>query len=295
MSKHRERRPNPIPLRALVWTLALGGAAHAAPASAQSQWDVLFHGTRISYEESQVKDAGTVLGFYGTYGTGYRHLVEVGATRTGIDYLDGVRLEQTDAALAYSLYGTHGAGRLGVHIISSTDPLTDGGILLFGGASRYRVGVWSVGAEGVWSSYPDYDGGLEALQVAPSLGFTVHAGGDRALGATVRSYLIHLSREMGLGDTDFVSLEATVVYTAGPVTLSGFAWGGEQAFAVRSGGFLAYNLAERHTGGYGGGVRWVMTPRSALSAGLYIERFEDMEVLGEAWARTLSVSLGFTL
>ena len=295
MNRHRRYDETRIFRRALAWAIALAALGHAHPAAGQSQWDALFYGSGISYRDSQVKDAGVVGGFYGTYGTGYKHLVEVGTTRTGIDYLDGTRLSQWDLSLAYSRFGAKGSGRLGAHLIASTDPLTDRGWILFGGASRYRVGVWSAGAEGTWSSYPGYAGGLDVVQVAPSVGFTAYAEGNHVLGATLRGYYIHLSADTGLGATNFASAEAAVSFTSGSFTVSGFAWGGEQAFAVRSGGFLAFNLSELHTGGYGGGFRWVMTPKSALSAGLYVERFQDMEIAGDAWARTLSISLGFTL
>lgn len=234
-------------------------------------------------------------GFYGTYGTGYRHLIEVGAARTGIDNRDGSRLSQTDASVAYSLFGSRASGRLGAHLISTSDPLTDGGLILFGGASVYRVGAWSAGAEGTWSSYSDYDGGLDVVQAAPSAGFTAYTGADGVLAGTVRGYVIHLSRDPGLGNTDFFSAEVALSYTLGAWTVSGFTWGGEQAFAVRDGGFLAFNLSELHTGGFGGGLRWVAAPRLALSAGLYVERFEDLGFAREAWARLLSFSLGFTL
>ncbi|MGD8320299.1 MAG: hypothetical protein PVJ02_07590 [Gemmatimonadota bacterium] len=279
-------------------TAALAGALLAAlppAAQAQSQWDVLFHGSGISYEDSEVKNDGYAAGFYGTYGTGWKHLVEVGATRTGIAYADGWDLRQTDVSLAYSHFGSNGAGRVGIHLISSNDPYTHGGLVLFGGASRYRVGVWSAGAEAAMSSFPSYDGGLTTLQLAPSVGFTAYNEGGRSLGATFRAYAIHLSKDVGLESRDFLSAEAGVSFTVGTVTLSGYAWSGEQAFAVRNGGFMSFNLPELHTGGYGGALRWVMTPRSALSAGLYVERFRDMEVLGDAWARTFAVSLGFTL
>lgn len=299
MSRNRAARValgrGPAASGAMAVAFAATVLASPAPAAAQSQWDVLLHGSGLSYQDSQVKDGGSVVGFYGTYGTGYKHLVEVGATRTGIDYLDGWRLSQTDLALAYSRFGANGAGRVGAHLVSSTDPLTDGGTILFAGASRYRVGVWSAGAEAAWSSYGEYGGGLSVVQVAPSAGFTAYAEGGHILGATLKGYVIHLSEDTGLGDTDFLSAEAAVSYTSGSVTVSGFAWAGEQAFAVRSGGFLAFNLSELHTGGYGGGLRWVMTPKAALSAGLYVERFQDAEVPVDAWARTLSVSLGFTL
>jgi hypothetical protein len=268
-----------------------------APASgaAQSQWDVLFHASALSYGDSEVKDGGSVVGFYGTYGTGWKHLVEVGATLAGIDYLDGSRLDQTDASIAYSRFGAHGAGRIGVHAVSSSDPLTDGGLVLFGGGSRYRVGSWSVGAEGAWSSFPDYQEGLTVAQVAPSVGFTAHTEGGKVLGSVFRAYFIRLSEETGLGATAFVSGEASLSLTTGPVTLSGMAWGGEQAFATRSGGFVVFNLSELHTGGFGAGLRWVTTPRSALAAGIHLERFQDIDGALRAWARSVSVSFGLTL
>ena len=75
----------------------------------------------------------------------------------------------------------------------------------------------------------------------------------------------------------------------------GFAWGGEQAFAVRNGGFLVFNLSELHTGGTGGGVRLVVAPQAAISAGVYFERFQDQDLSGERIARTFAFSLGFTL
>ncbi len=276
--------------------LILAALALAAPGAAQSRTDVLLHATALSYQDSQVKDAGWVAGFYGTYGSGWKHLVEVGATRTGVDYVDGWQLRQTDVAAAYGYYGSSGAVRAGAHLVSNNDPLSDGGVVLFGGASRYRVGAWSAGAEGAFSSYGDYDGGLTVTQVAPSAGFTKATGeGERFVGATLRGYYIRVSEDVGLGSQDFLSGEASVSYTSGRLSLSGFAWAGEQAFAVRGGGFTVFNLAELHTGGFGGGLRWVLSPRSALSAGYYMERFEDMGLANKAWTRTLSASLGFTL
>ncbi len=270
--------------------------ALAAPAASQSSTDMLMHATGLSFGSSQVKDGGWVAGFYGTYGTGWKHLVEVGTTRTGVDYLSGWQLRQTDLATAYSRYGADAAGRVGVHFISTNDPLSDGGIMLFAGASRYRVGVWSAGAEGVVSSYPNYDSGLRVVQVAPSLGITRSDPlEERTLSGTLRVYWIRLSEDVGLGDRGFLSGEASLAFTKGRVTLSGFGWVGEQAFAVRGGGFTVFNLAELHTGGFGGGLRVVLSERSALSAGYYREHFRDMGLTGYAWTRTLSASLGFTL
>lgn len=274
-------------------TMAVAAATTAA--SAQSRTDVLVHATALGYVDSQAKDAGWVAGFYATHGWAWRHLVEVGATRTAIDYLDGVELRQSDAAIAYSWFGASGSARAGVHVVSSTDPLTDGGVVLFGGASRYRVGAWSAGAEGAFSSYADYQGGLRVFQVAPSAGFIASDPlGERVLGATLRGYYIRTSADVGLGSRDFLSGEASVSWTLKSVTVSGYAWAGEQAFAVRGGGFTVYNIAELHTGGFGGGVRWVASRRAAVSVGYAMERFEDAGLANRAWTRVVSASVGFT-
>ena len=299
MRRYREARRT-VGSRRRRWSVTFPGVTlaltlAAANVSAQSQWDVLLHASAISYQDSKVKDDGWVSGFYGTYGAGWKHLVEVAATRTGIKYLDGWDLRQTDVTLAYSRFGAGGSGRLGVHFVASDDVLTDGGLVLFGGASRYEVGVWSAGAEVALSHFPDYDGGLVVSQVAPSVGFTVLSSASRVLAATLRGYAIRLSEDVGLGDTQFLSAEIGISLTSGVLVVSGYDWGGEQVFGVRSGGLTVFNLAELHTAGYGGGMRWTMTPRSALSAGFYLERLRDLEVPGDAWARTFSVSLGLTL
>jgi hypothetical protein len=288
--------PRGLGKTALGALVLVGFTLTPTPGQGQSQWDALFHGARLSYSDSRVKDDGYVLGFYGTFGKDLTHLVEVGATRTGIDYLDGFKLSQNELAAAYSRFGLRGSARVGAHLLFSNDPLSDGGKVLFAGANAYEVGVWSLGAEGAWSTYPDFETGLRVAQVAPNAGFTLaNASRTRFLGVSVRGYYIRLSEEIGLEDREFLSAEGTVSFTAGSLTVSAFAWGGEQAFAVRNGGFLVYNVAELHKGGYGGGFRWVLTPRSALSAGLYFEDFQDLDFSGDARSRTFTASFGITL
>lgn len=293
-----------------VRAVAIAFVAVLAPKTAmtQSQGSVLLSGSVLSYSESQVKEDGYALGFYGTYGAGWKHLFEVGASRTLINYLSvqqpqqggqlqqGVQVQQNELAAAYNFFGARGSGRVGGHLVLSTDTLTDKGFILFGGARAYKVGVWSVGADAAWSSYADYGDGLSVAQVAPALGFSfANASKNRFVSVGLRGYFIHLSTETGLGGQDFLSAEAGASVTSGPFTMNGYAWGGEQAFAVKSGGFLAYNVSELHKGGYGGGVRLVVSPRAAVSAGVYFERFQDQDLSGDRTARTFAFSLGFTI
>ena len=292
----RLRYPKGISSLVLAAVVGLSASLTPVAASAQSQANILFHASGLSYTDSQVKENGNITGFYGSFGTGWKHLVEVGATRTRINHLDGWQLQQNDLSAAYTLFGARASVRFGSHLVLSNDSLSDRGLVLFGGANVYRVGKWTTGADVAWSSYPDYGDGLKVAQVAPTIGFTsANASGTRFVGMTLRGYMIHLSEETGLEDQDFMSAEATVSFTSGPLAVSAYAWGGEQAFGVRNSGFLAFNLSELHTGGYGGGVRWVLSPRSAASAGVYIERFQDPESLADAKVRTFAISLGFTL
>jgi len=281
-----------------VKAVAIGCVAIIAPTAAttQSQGTVLLSAASLSYSKSQVKQDGSAFGFYGTYGQGWKHLIELGATSTRINFRGGEQLQQSEIAAAYNFFGTRGSGRVGGHLLFTTDSLTDRGFVLFGGANAYKVGVWSAGADAAWSSYADYGDGLSVAQVSPKMGFTFSdAAKTRFVGLSLRGYVIHLSTETGLGGQDFMSAEAAASFTSGPVTLSGFAWGGEQAFAVRNGGFLAFNVSELHTGGTGGGVRLVVAPQAAISVGVYFERFQDQDLSGERIARTFAFSLGFTL
>jgi hypothetical protein len=261
----------------------------------QSQIDLLGYASRVTYSGSQVKTEGWVAGGYGTYGTGLTHLVELGGVWTGLDFTDGSTLTQWDVTAAYNYFRARGSLRVGAHYLSTTDSRTDGGFVLFGGGSVYRLGSWTVGAEGAWSHYPDYGPALEVLQIAPSAGFTTYpAEGRYVLGGTLTAYFVHLTEEVGLEDTNFASLEAAGSLTRGRLTFTASGWVGEQAFAVRSAGFLAFNLSELHTGGFGAGARVVLSSRTALSVGYSVERFQDLGFDESATARTFTLSLGVT-
>jgi hypothetical protein len=285
--------------RRLAVAVVLGGlvlpSASARDLRGQSRTDVLLHGSPLAYSGGS-KDDGFAAGIYATWGADLKHLVELGGTFTRIDYADGYRLDQADLAAAYSRYWARGSVRLGGHYIEATDPLTDGGFVAFGGIGAYRVGVWGAGAEAAFSRYARYGTGLNAFQLAPSVGFSAgRADGAGLFGIVLRGYYIRLAGDTTLAGEEFTSAEGALYYTIRGLTLSATGWDGEQAFAVRSAGFLVFNIPEVHTGGYGGGARLVLTPRSALSAGIYVERLLDMNLGTSATSRAIAVSLGFTL
>jgi hypothetical protein len=270
--------------------------------SAQTRVDLLFTGVHLGYAGSETKKDGDVLTAYTYFGQGLSHVLEGTGSFTRIDYRNGSRLEQVDVSAAYLHYFSTSLIRVGGHLIESTDPLTDGGKVLFGSVGLYAPYRWSAGVETAVSRYSAYrdslawGSGLTVTQVSPSAGFTWGDGsGYRFLYATIQGYFIRLSRDVGLEDRSFYSMEATLSYTHGSATFGGFAWHGQQIFAVRQGGFTAYNLPELHTGGYGGSLRYVLTPKSAVTLGVYSERFRDIGFTNDVAATILLLSLGFTL
>ena len=88
-------------IRSAVKTAAIGFVAIIAPTAAttQSQGTVLLSAATLSYAESQVKEDGSAFGFYGSYGQGWKHLIELGATSTRINFVGGEQLQQSETVL----------------------------------------------------------------------------------------------------------------------------------------------------------------------------------------------------
>ncbi|MEO2069451.1 MAG: hypothetical protein ABGX27_08120 [Desulfurobacteriaceae bacterium] len=59
---------------------------------------------------------------------------------------------------------------------------------------------------------------------------------------------------IGIGDTNYFSIDGTLRYYYGNYDLTAGAWIGEQIFAVKNGGFVVYNLTEKYKGGIYGEV-----------------------------------------
>jgi hypothetical protein len=277
------------------------GAATEGSAQDQTRLDGLLYVTLLDYSGSMVKQDGYVAGFYSYFGYGPRHGFEAGATRTHIDYVDGTSLNQNDVSVAYTHLFPKASLRLGAHIIDTQDPPTDGGVVLFGSVGPLIPYVWNANVQVAYSRYPNFDGGLGVLQLSPGVGLNFgDATGTRFLYAQVRGHYVRLLDEVVAEDgaaleRNLASMQTTVDYFHGPVTLSGFVWSGEQSFAVRQAGFTAFNLSEKHTGGYGGSLKVALGSKASLSVGLYNERFRDIGFVEDVSLSVYNFSFGFTL
>jgi hypothetical protein len=262
----------------------------------QTRFDLLFHGTGLQYEGSVLKDNGLVGGLYTYLAFGAGHALEGGATRTRINYVDGFTLEQNDVTVAYNYLSNGVTFRVGAHFIDTNDALTDGGGIVFGNLGLRDPYVWNADVGVAVSRYPNFGEGLSVLQLSPGVGLSWRdTTGYRYLYAHVRGHYIGLSDEVGLGKQHFVSMQASVDYYYKRFTANAFVWSGEQVFAVRQGGFTAYNLSEKHTGGYGGSLKYAFGSSVAATVGLSNEQFRDIGFVDDVSLTTLYLSLGFTL
>ncbi len=267
----------------------------------QTRFDILLHGSLLTYDGSVLKDGGWVAGAYGYLGHGARHALEGAAARTRIDYLDGTHLEQNDLSLAYTHYFPRVSLRAGAHYIDTNEVLTDGGYTLFASVGPYVPYVWNANVEVAYSSYPNYSLGMSVLQIAPGVGLSFgNAEGTRFLYASGRGYYIRLLEELALEsgevlDREFLSAEMKLDYFHGRATVSGYVWSGEQAFAVRQAGFTTYNLPEKHKGGFGGTLKYALGQKVAAAVGAFSEQFRDIGYDEDVSLTVLYLSLGFTL
>jgi len=251
------------------------------------------YGTPLIYSDSNVKDKGYTAGFYGYLGFGLHHSFESDVEFTKIDYKDGSTLNQTDLTFIYTNYSLKNYRlKAGFHYIISDDRLTDRGKVFLLSAERYKLYRWNIGIEGTVSIYDNYNPELTVYQVCPKVGF--YFGNYYRYGSfysETKGYYINLSDDVGLGK-NFYSVEENLFYYYKNWTGKIFGWIGKQSFAVRNGGFVVYNLSEKHKGGYGGSISYRYKKASA-SLTVFNEIFEDVGYNNNASLTVAVFNLGY--
>ena len=272
-------------------------AGHAlTPAGTGPRAEATAYFGGITYEGTTFKDHAWIGGVNGWVDFDRRHLVEAGLDSMAIAYHDLPDLRQLDATAAYANFSLPRLKlRAGGHYTASDDPLTDGGWVAFGGIDWYAGSRWSVGLDGFFSRYESHAPGLDAFQLTPRLRVDLARGSDWTLRADVAGSWIRLdSPTTGLAGDDFFSGEGRLTLLWRGWQFSGFGWAGEQAFAVRNQGYTVYNLAQKHTGGYGAEIRRQFGER--LRCGIRYQREEFREILtsAEAAENIFMATIGIT-
>ena len=257
-------------------------------ASNKNAFGLKLYSLPIDYGNSGIKDMGAVTGGYLYLGFGLNHAVELEYDFTEIDYVDpgADRLTQSDYSFIYTNYSLPSyILRAGTHYIDSDDISTDEGLTLFAGLGKYERYNWDFLIDGYFTRYENYsvsnqasDNPLFVFQLTPKLGFHFKPGLNTRLYVEVKANYISLSEGLdNLDEDDFYSIRQSLTCYYEKLTLSGYVWSGRQVFAVRNGGLTVFNLPEKHTGGYGASVGY-MIGKTDLSIGWQSESFRDIGV-----------------
>jgi len=264
-------------------------------AQSETRFDGLAYYAPLYYRHSNAREGGYVTGVYTYLGHGVNHSLESVLDFTRMRYKGGLDIDQWDLTAVYTHYSPTSTNyRLGVHYLKSDDPFSNHAITLFTGVNQHVPYQRNLGVDGYVTLYHNYLPGLTVFQVTPKIGF--HIGNQVQSGFYVESkgYYIGLSDELGTDGHHFYSLEESVRYYRGNLSVTVLGWAGEQVFAVRNDGMVLYNLAELHRGGYGGSIRYVLGPSTSFGFGAFAEVFSDIGETNEATSTRLVFSLGHT-
>ncbi|WP_457567499.1 hypothetical protein [Desulfurobacterium sp.] len=297
-------------MKKFLLTVLVAAAVACLTSEAQAGYSAIY-GTYIDYSSGSKIGGPVITGYYST-GNATR-TYSFGLSFTSIEYSDNY----TSSAL-FKRYGIANTGisflnqldftavtsvtdeilknhtfSAGIHYILTDDNLTNNGVVLYFDGTYFKPYNWNVGIETAISWYPDTIN-LQVWQVSPHFGKyfytskgTVYTG--------MRFYLITLNKpdEVGLDDDTFVSGEAFVhCYRNGwDVGLS--IWKGKQVFAVKEGGFVVYNLAEKYNGGVTLEGGYYFTKNYRLGGSVSLNSFEDLETGNDVTQTTVTVSLGY--
>lgn len=230
----------------------------------------------VNYDHSAIKSSGNLFGAYGYYGIGSQ------AFDGEVDHFDLNRktipnLNQWDLSAAYANFAIpHWRLRLAGHYIISDDHLTDNGWTLTPSVHYYAPNAkWDAGLEGAYSRYSHYTPALDVLQLTPGFGFVIKQTRDMTLRDDVKGYYIHVGENIDT-QRNLLSIEDNLSFFWRKWTFSANGWIGKQVFAVRSEGFVVYNLNEEHKYGFGGAVSYNINQHISVNGRYTLEHYREL-------------------
>jgi hypothetical protein len=256
-------------------------------AATNTRLDLIPYVGGIHYTGTVAKDRSLITGLYGYYGIGMEHTIEADASWTRIDYDSATasRVNQYDTTLVYTNFGIlDWKWRVGAHLITSNDNPTEGMVLL-GGVHNYEPSRYSRGVDVYISRYADYAPAMDVHQVTGTWGFYLERSPKTYLKA--QAHYIHVSDDIGFDRQHYGSGELSLVHPIGKWTVTVFGWAGQQVFGVQKDGFVAYNLPEKHEGGYGGSLGYAVSSTSSAKLDFVQKNFKELASPADAQASQL--------
>ena len=245
----------PVFLAVIIGFFLYTSIGHPQPKTTHWVKNMALYGTFINFTDSPLKNDGRSATLYANVTDNKHHLIEGLFTQTYIDYESPYNnLNQSDFAIAYTNTNQllrNCSLRVGFHYIDSDDSWTDEGKIVFGKITYFIPYKWNAGLEADYSIYDKTNIDVNVFQLVSHFGFFIRGLVPRgSLYTESKLYYIHKDETVGdLSRDNFLSFEQSVLYTLLPwdVKLSG--WGGKQIYAVKNGGFLVYNLADKYKAG----------------------------------------------
>ena len=257
----------------------------------------------IDYSGSDLKNYGISSTYY-ISGFGKYHGVQFGFTSTTIDYKNNIpTLKQYELTLVYNNMNDwleNHTFTLGGHYISTTDDLSRGAHTFFADCtysnsfSPYYY-KWSGGLSFYYTRYSN-EVGFSAVQVNPHGTYKLFSDVQKgALYIDLTGYAIHLTKDepLGLSKKNYYSLEGALRYYYGRYDFKVGGWVGQQVFAVKNGGFVVYNLAEKYKGGAQAEVGYTFKNRIRLSASVSYNRYKELASDNDVDQTAFTASLGY--
>jgi len=242
----------------------------------------------LNYNNSKYKEDGYSTTGYLSLGDGLYNTLQLGVGYTHINYKDGYSdLDQEDFTAVYSntnQFLKNHTFSFGVHYINSDDDLTDGGYTLFfdGTYSNYSPKYpysfrWNAGIGLYYSHYPNTVN-FNVYQVTPHTTIKLFSDYEKGtLYLDLTGYYIHVtdSDELGIGNDNYYSLDGALRYYYGSYDFKIGGWVGKQMFAVKNGGFVVYNLAEKYKGGAYGEIGYTFKNGLRVSFNLSVNKYTE--------------------
>jgi len=265
----------------------------------------------LDYQNANLKQWGYNAGLYGYLGYGMNHAFEIDANYTFFDIVDqlifpismdssiAIPLDdftQSDITFIYSNYSIkRWKIRTGVHYLKTDDKSTDGSVVLFVGLHRYVPYFYTIGVNFYNSSYQNANPSLNVLQISPQAGY--YFGDYFSYGSfyiDLRVHYISLSDEVGWAQQSFISFRPSLSYFFKKLTLNGYCWFGEQAYAVRNDGFVIYYLPEKYRSGFGASLKMQWNSNLSTFISFSKEVFEELGNSADVFSSTALFSLSWT-
>jgi hypothetical protein len=276
---------------------SLEAAWNPTTQSYDPEWKVDFvpYAGYLNYHNNTSKDTATVYGMYEYIGYGLTHLMELSQDYTDITQKNTEDHKQWDFSAVYTNFSIpKWKIKLGGHYMENNDIASNH--TWTGIAGLHYIGSYNydAGTDVFLTKYRARSPTLWVYQASPHVGFNFMRDTHSSWRNDITGNWIYHSEAVGLADRHFYSIEDNLHYYWNKWTFGGNGWLGKKSYAVGSGGFAVYNLAEEYTGGYGMDVKYVINYYSSLTLKYSRTQFKEISTESKTKVDNFILTFGYS-